>query len=190
MGSTANEKYYNDNDDYDNDHRNFLSTGNETKLNQHDNHFAKSLFLQIFRFAMAQWFTGEWVNIVYWLGVKGAFNLLVQNTMITLLITWIYFVSISICGKATNHERFHKFFRILCFTTTAIAAHVSAFFWLLLFPYVVKNWDNNKAIKNWGMIAWHSVPFISLTIDCFWNKFHFKKKIFDLSNGLGLFISM
>lgn len=146
-------------------------------LNQHDSHFGRRVHLRNFRFVMMLWFTAEWVNILVQTGIPAAFKQFYAQTMISLLVTWIYFLGICIFGQTSNHKRYHSFFTTLSFCITTIEAIVSLFFWIFLFPQTLETWDSIQPLDHWGNFTWHSIPIISLTIDAFWSKFHFRKKI-------------
>lgn len=130
----------------------------------HESHFGSNMCLAIFRAVCLLWFTVEWVVIAAssnsFANFMESFKFLTQES---LFLTWFYFLIVVI--DVWTGKRLQKFVLVLNFTILVTETLVFLFFWTVLLPDVVKNWDSFSPLLHWGMISWHLTPFVTLVID-------------------------
>jgi hypothetical protein len=107
----------------------------------HESHFGSNQCLAIFRYFCLLWFTVEWVlisaNAESFTNWMEQFEFLTQQS---LFLTWFYFLIVVI--DLWTGKRQQKFVLVLNFTILVTETLVFLFFWTVLLPDVLSNWDS------------------------------------------------
>ena len=140
----------------------------------HNSNFWSNEALATFRVFCAIWFTAEWILISASASGTEWVKQFVFITQESLFVTWIYFLALVIDDRSGKGCK--EFLLVWNFMILVMECIVFVFFWAAILPGFIDTWDELEWWYKWGMISWHIVPFVTLTIDFFWNMHAYKMR--------------
>lgn len=139
--------------------------------------YGSQFYLFRFRTVMALYFSCEVFSIIFVGGLEGLWESTLYQSHLGLYLTWLYFFLIALYRPRS--ESFCSLARVLNYIVICWELIVIVFFWGFRFQYFLRDFKDpnaqNSIYKYYTVIAWNTVPFITMCIETFWNRHTFKK---------------